>query len=72
MPEDEFHPARLTLDEFQALTISWRRQARGGDLTTCMVADALESVLRRRIAEARAQQRAVETSVAEQTWWKLW
>ena len=72
MSQDDLHPARLTLDEFQTLAVAWRKRARGGDQTTCMVADALESVLRQRVAEARARQRAVETAVAPQTWWKLW
>lgn len=72
MPEDDLHPVRLTLDELHGLTMAWRKQARGGDRTTCLVADALESVLRRRIADARARQRAVETPAAPHAWWKLW
>lgn len=72
MSEHETHPARLTLDEFQALTVAWRTRARDGDLTTCLIADALESVLRRRIARAQAQQRAAEIQNSPHAWWKLW
>ena len=72
MADNNLDPVRLSLDELHSLTMSWRQRARSGDRTTSLVADALESVLRGRIAEARARQRAMEMSAAPQTWWKLW
>jgi len=64
-------PMRLSIDEFQALAKSWRAKARNGDPTTGLIADALDSVLRRRMIEARNRLRAKEAQPAVQTWWKL-
>jgi len=71
--EDEAmsHPMRLSLDEFHALASTWRTKARTGDETTCLIADALDSVLRRRLIAARIRLRAKEAQPAVQTWWKL-
>lgn len=65
------HPMRLSLEEFHALVTAWRAKARDGDVTTCLIADALDSVLRRRLIEARDRLRAKEAQPTVQTWWKL-
>jgi len=65
------HPMRLSLEEFHALAASWRAKARDGDPTTGLIADAFDSVLRRRLIEARNRLRANEAQPAVQTWWKL-
>jgi len=65
------YPMRLSLEEFHALVTSWRAKARDGDTTTRLIADALDSVLRRRLIEARDRLRAKEAQPTVQTWWKL-
>lgn len=71
--DDDVPSANLSLEEFQQVALAWRKKARGGDLTTGMIADALESVLRRRIITAREKIRAREVAAAgPTTWWKLW
>lgn len=46
--ETDMSHAALTLDEFNALALAWRTKAGDGDPTTCRIAEALDSVLRRR------------------------
>ena len=65
------YPMRLSLDEFHTLATTWRTKARTGDPTTGLIADALDSVLRRRLIAARIRLRANEAQPAVQTWWKL-
>ena len=79
--DDALHLTRLTLDRFGAVALAWRKQAQHGDRTTRLVADALESVLRRRIARATAIHRfaaatakpkpARQEWLARPSWWPL-
>lgn len=67
---DNLHLTRMTLNRFAEVTFAIRREAQGGDGSTRRVADALESVLRRRINDAIAHQKA--QAAMRQSWWQRW
>jgi hypothetical protein len=79
--DDALHLTRLTLDRFKAVALVWRKQAQCGDRTTRLVADALESVVRRRIALALARQQrqlaarkpvpTLRRAIVQSNWWPL-
>ena len=69
---DDLHLTRLTLDRFAAVTFEARRQATiDGDKTAVLVAEALESVLRRRLAAVLVVQ-SVPRPEARSRWWMRW
>lgn len=66
--DDELHLARLTDACFAEVVVEWRARAVAGDVNTRLVADALESVLRRRYA--RRSKRMMDAIRQSTTWLK--
>ena len=57
--EDDLHLTRVSHDRMDELAQSWRVRAEHGDLSAHAVADAFESVARRRRAENSARNRVL-------------
>jgi hypothetical protein len=65
MEDDDLHLARLSINDLNAIALSWRIRALQGDKTTVAIAEAFVSVALRRRAAAVARVRILR---AHRTW----
>ena len=67
----DHHLTQLSIEDFGALAAEWRERAQHADLTSVRIADALESVHRRRVRAAEVRVRSVGSRarrVCPSTW----